>query len=309
MLHCLIKRYQTHKNKSQEGIKMKVWVNGAFCENTVLHDRGLFLGLGVFETIHMREGEPLFVKWHYERLVKGCEFLDIAWQESDILSSFLVWGRQLKEICSSYFEGGIPQDVALRFTTTVGKSSGRSVALSSFKEASCMVHLSPFAWSQDDLSAVLTNYMRFEKDEASSHKLLSYHVSSRALDEAGKHNKDEALLLNSCGNVCSASLGNIFIIKGKDIITPPLKDGALPGIVRRFIAEASPSCGLSYHERSLSKEDVKKADALVISNSIKGVRLVSHVLIEGHDIVFSQNDLGQGLKQAYKNYVEKIRLN
>ena len=40
-------------------------------------DQGYFFGIGAFETVAVEEGNPVFLKEHYERLFRTMEFLNL----------------------------------------------------------------------------------------------------------------------------------------------------------------------------------------------------------------------------------------
>src|SRR5262249_23784428 len=78
---------------------------------------------------------------------------------------------------------------------------------------------------------------------------------------------NEAILLNTRGHTACASIGNVFITLEGKLFTPPLEDGALDGIVRRLLIERRGAV-----EKSLTEEDLRNADGIYVTNSLRGVR-------------------------------------
>jgi branched-chain amino acid aminotransferase len=85
---------------------------------------------------------------------------------------------------------------------------------------------------------------------------------------------DECLLINERKEVVEAISSNLFILKGDDLITPPLESGCLKGIMRKKIIEFAPQLKLDIKEESFSPFALQKADEVWLTNSIKGLQWV-----------------------------------
>ena len=110
----------------------------------------------------------------------------------------------------------------------------------------------------------------------SRYKTLAYLDNVLALQEALDHGADDALLLAAGGQVACTSAGNIFVIQGQSLLTPPLDDGVLPGITRAIVLNVlAPELGLIPQEVSLSTGSLFQADGVFLTNS---VALVTHVV-------------------------------
>ena len=84
------------------------------------------------------------------------------------------------------------------------------------------------------------------------------------------------LLLNEKKNVVEALNGNLFLVKGKTIKTPPLSDGALNGIIRKqLINILEKTDDLVLKEESISPFELQKSDELFVTNVIVGIQPVS----------------------------------
>ena len=74
---------------------------------------------------------------------------------------------------------------------------------------------------------------------------------------------DDAILLNSQGRVAEASSSNLFFLFGEEIVTPPVNEGALPGIRRELALER-----LEVTERPVMLEEASAADGILLTNSL-----------------------------------------
>ena len=82
------------------------------------------------------------------------------------------------------------------------------------------------------------------------------------------------LLINDQKMVVEANYGNLFLLQGSNLITPPLEDGALRGVFRKNMFVWAKELGLDIEEKSISPFDLQKADELWITNTIKGVQAI-----------------------------------
>lgn len=95
---------------------------------------------------------------------------------------------------------------------------------------------------------------------------LRYLLAKRAATAAGF---DEALLVDGSGRVLEGATSNVFCVRNGLLVTPPVADGLLPGIVRGAILGGR--CGVTAEERSLVWEELVGADEVFVTNSLMGV--------------------------------------
>jgi para-aminobenzoate synthetase / 4-amino-4-deoxychorismate lyase len=78
----------------------------------------------------------------------------------------------------------------------------------------------------------------------------------------------DSLFFNSEGRLVEGGRSSVFVRLGGHWHTPPLSDGALPGVMRGLLL-ASPAWAAS--ERCLSRADLQHAQALAVCNALRGV--------------------------------------
>jgi len=88
---------------------------------------------------------------------------------------------------------------------------------------------------------------------------------------------DDCLILNQYGRIADATIANIFWIKDKTIFTPPLSEGGVAGVARRFLLEQLPSSGYTVQEKELPVAELLQADEIFLSNALRGVRQVASI--------------------------------
>jgi branched-chain amino acid aminotransferase len=105
---------------------------------------------------------------------------------------------------------------------------------------------------------------------------------------AKENDYHNCLLLNDDKNVVEALNGNIFMKMGNSVITPPISDGCLNGIMRKQLIELINKMeGFECVEKSISPFDLQKSDELFITNVIVGVQPITKYRKKEFGIDFS----------------------
>jgi branched-chain amino acid aminotransferase len=111
---------------------------------------------------------------------------------------------------------------------------------------------------------------------------------------AEENDLQNCLLLNNSKNVVEALNGNIFLLKGNILKTPPLTDGCLKGIMRKQVMEIVKTMPeISLVEASISPFEIQKADELFITNVIQGIQPVTKYRKKIFEVEFSRSILSK----------------
>jgi branched-chain amino acid aminotransferase len=106
---------------------------------------------------------------------------------------------------------------------------------------------------------------------------------------ASENGYDNCLLLNDSKNVVEAIQGNLFMLTGNKLITPPVSEGCLNGVMRKQVLEfAKKMDNLEVVEEAISPFDLQKADELFITNVIKGIQPITKYRKKEFDIVLAK---------------------
>jgi 4-amino-4-deoxychorismate lyase len=118
-----------------------------------------------------------------------------------------------------------------------------------------------------------------------------------AASRAREQGVDEALMQDQNGHLVSVIAGNIFLLSGKELLTPVLIDAGVRGTRRRLVLEQwAPAIGLNLHEAVLTLADLETADEVFYSNSLTGLRPVATV----NKRRWSSHEVCQQLFQQYR---------
>lgn len=249
---------------------MSFWLNGRICDETVavdIADRGFLLGDGLFETILLVDGFPAFLSRHLARLRASAAALKFGIAHDD---------AEIREAISGLaHKNGLANGAgAARITLTRGPA-GRGLALPSPGKtpSTLLITAAPYnSAAGQPLRLIISAYRRAENTVAAAHKALSYLDNIMARHEAVAAGADDAILLNSAGRAACASAANVFLItQKKEVITPPVSEGALPGIVRSVLLEEASKGGVAISEAPIESPSLDNA-RLFLTNSLMGVQ-------------------------------------
>ena len=231
-------------------------------------DRGLMLGDGLFETIAVFGGEPRRLDRHFARLRGGAHVIGLSVPTDDEgLARALAETRDANGIV----------DGLLRLTLTRGPAP-RGVLPAPGARPTLLITASPrdAASSLPARAVISTTTRRNEHSPLSRLKTLNYLDNVIARCEAEARGADEAILLSTAGRLAETTVANLYVVIAGETLTPPVEDGALPGVVRAELLES----GLAA-ERSLNPDAFRHASEAFTTNS-GGIRAI--VAVDGRAI-------------------------
>ena len=247
-----------------------VYLNGAYIPageaRVAADDAGLLYGRGLFETFRARRGAVYRLERHLDRLRTGARLLDIALPPT--LAELPEIVRQLSQRCGL-------EDARMRLTLSAGPSTGLRTGPES-GGPSLLIQARPpteypEALYERGMSAVVVSVRRNESSPLSHMKSLNYLDNLLTREEARRHGAHEALLLNTQGKLAEGSASNLFVIQRGELLTPPVEDGALPGIARSAVLDLAREAEISAQEESLILDDLHGADEAFLTGAIMGV--------------------------------------
>ncbi|MEC5324027.1 aminotransferase class IV [Aurantimonas sp. A3-2-R12] len=244
-----------------------IWLNGAFapCDGAIAaNDRGLLLADGVFDTALVLGGRVFRMGEHLDRLAGAAGRLEIPVARKDIQAA-------MSALAERQVNGSI------RLTVTRGPGP-RGIALPPDPRPTLLGSSAPltpsamFSTIRLDVSSIRRN----ETSPTTRVKSLAYLDAVLANHAARQVGVDEALFLNTKDRVACSALANVFVLKDGELSTPPLADGVLDGITRRWVLAHAGEFGLAVRERSLGLADLAGA-TVFLTNSL---RLVSPATLD-----------------------------
>ncbi|MEI7600496.1 MAG: aminotransferase class IV [Aestuariivirga sp.] len=245
----------------------RTWFNGALIDGPLevaRGERGLLLGDGLFETMLVLNRTPLWGNMHLARLEAAAHELGLGFHRDsldDAIAEILDGIPKLHHVLRVTLTRGS----AARGLAAVGGSSSLLLMLDAFDAA---MMLKPVALSS-------TAIRRNPASVSCRLKTLSYIDNIAAAREASSHGVEDALMLNTAGNVACTTIANVFLLKGKALITPARDQGILTGVTRQTLLHSAAHLGLKPEERVVKPGELKDADAVFLTNSLRFIRPVT----------------------------------
>ena len=240
-----------------------VLVNGESCDSVSVLDRGLQYGDGLFETMRCEQGRLRWFDRHLARLRLGCERFGIVPPEGELLraeaaSLTRAMPRALVKVIvtrGAATSRGYRPNGDERPTRVVSVHAWPPVPADEFR-----VGLSPVPLGTNPVLAGLKHLNRLEQV-----------LAQRAAASAGLH---EVLMRSAGGEVVCGSMSNLFVCQGNEILTPPLGDCGVAGVMRSLVMALAPRCGLTVRVAPLSVPQLAAAPAILVTNVRLGIQPV-----------------------------------
>ena len=235
-------------------------------------NRAFLFGDAVFETVKIVNDKILFLEDHYFRLMSSMRVVrmeipmnfTMEYFEEQILALATAKNasRSARARITVYRNDGgyyLPQNNTVSFLINVESMDN---TLYPINQGEYVVDLyTDFYVARQLLSSIKT-----------TNKIINVTASIFA----SENGLDNCLLLNDSKNVIEALQGNIFMLKGNTLITPPVSEGCLNGVMRRqVLALARKIEYLDVTEETISPFDLQKSDELFITNVIKGIQPIT----------------------------------
>ena len=240
--------------------------------NILTQNRAFLYGDGVFETVKIINNKILFLEDHYFRLMSSMRVVRM-----EIPMNFTMEFLE-EQILALVNKNGLTSSSRARIT--VYRNDG-GYYLPQDNTVSFLIHavtLESKLYSIEKKEYEVDLYKDFyvTKQLLSSIKTTNKIINITGSIFANENGLDNCLLLNDSKNIIEALQGNIFMLMGNKLITPPVSEGCLNGIMRKQILSLAKQIeNLDVVEEAISPFDLQKADELFITNVIKGIQPIT----------------------------------
>ncbi|MBC2846175.1 aminotransferase class IV [Winogradskyella flava] len=234
-------------------------------------NRGYKYGDALFETLKVVNGKIFFWEDHYFRLMASMRILRM-----DIPMNFTMEFLETEILKTVEANQLIDSSARVRFNVdrgNGGKYLPNENSRVNFNIVAEPKH-DPFYSINSDAIYTVDLYKDFFMAPGLLSGLKSNNKAIQVIGSiyAQENDFDNCLILNTKKNVIEALNGNLFLVKGDKIKTPPLEDGCLKGVMRKQVLQIlSKDVNLFVEETSISPFELQKADELFITNVIKGI--------------------------------------
>lgn len=249
-----------------------LYFNGRFTttDERVLgvEDRGFQFGDAIYEVFKFIDRRPIFLREHYRRIERGLRDLEIrnTWPEEEFTKVI----RELLE--RTAFADGI-----VYIQISRGESE-RAHFWPEKSEPTIVAYSRAFrfpdaAKKERGIKVITTTDRRWHMCHVKSVNLLGNAIAKKQAQRAGA---DEAILLAD-GFVREGASSSFFAVRNGGIVTHPLDEHILPGVVRDRVIGLALAAKIRVDERPLREAELFDLDEAFITSTTQGVMPVSEI--------------------------------
>ena len=241
-------------------------------DNILTQNRAFLYGDGVFETLKIVNNKILFLEDHYFRLMASMRVVRMEIPMNFTMEYFE------QQVLSLANQKNISSSARARIT--VFRKDG-GLYLPKTNEVSFLIHATAlestsYAINTGEYEVDLYKDFYVTKQLLSSIKTTNKMINVTGSIFAHENGLANCLLVNDTKNVVEGLQGNLFMLVGKKLITPPISEGCLNGIMRKqIVALAKKVEGIEVAEEIISPFDLQKADELFLTNVITGIQPIT----------------------------------
>jgi 4-amino-4-deoxychorismate lyase len=246
-------------------------VNGECREHIDVSDRGFQYGDGLFETLAVANGRPVFLDRHLARLNAGCRRLYLPFPGMELLAS------EAEKLARHSSKG------VLKIILTRG-SGGRGYRQPDVIQTTRVTSLHPFpSYPASSVGAFASLHeeqgiiARFCATRLGLNPALAGIKHLNRLEQVLARAEwtdagiQEGIMLDINDYVIEGTMTNLFYIKNQALHTSPLARSGVAGIIRGIIMELSSVHHIPLMEREFTQYDLLSADEVFVCNSIIGI--------------------------------------
>jgi branched-chain amino acid aminotransferase len=221
---------------------------------------GFMNGWGVFSTLRVSDGVLFAYPRHYARMRRDAALVRVP---------FNVAAESLHKSLVSLLDANHASNATLR-VALVRNKGGLFEAPQIADDADLIAFTADLTnWG----NGVHLNYVPHGRHGASPFaglKVTSWAQNLTWYDKAHEDGYDEVLLLNEHGQISECTSANIFVLRGAEVLTPPLADsGCLPGVTRAILLEEIRLPGFTIREEALTPAALEEADGAFITSTTR----------------------------------------
>ena len=242
---------------------MTTLVNGQAGMNLSVADRGLQYGDGLFETLALRDGEPLLWDRHVQRLGEGCRRLGLPAPEARLLREEVtrIAGTEARAVAKIILTRGTAgrgyqADAAGSATRIVQRLPWPAYPVAAGKEGVAV------RWCE-------TRLARQPKLAGMKHLNRLEQVLARA---EWQDDYAEGLMHDTDGLVIEGTKSNLFLVRDDGtVVTPDLSQSGVAGVMRAQVLDSAAAMGMRCIIQAVPTDMVESAHELFLTNSLIGI--------------------------------------
>jgi branched-chain amino acid aminotransferase len=232
-------------------------------------NRSFRYGDGLFETMKAANGNIINKDYHFERLFYGLNLLQFEVPE---FLNVVFFEKKIEELLLKNRHGNIARIRLMLFRGNGGIFDPENLRPNFIIESWPLSN--EIQLNENGLVVDMFPNAKKSCDSFSNLKSNNYLPYVMAGLYAKENKLNDCIILNSFERICESAIANIFIIENGMIYTPPLSEGCVAGVMRRWMLEKFNLKRYKVVEKNLSPDDILNADEFFLTNSIYNLRWV-----------------------------------
>ena len=252
---------------------------------------GVLAGWGVFSTLRVADGVLFAFERHWARMCKDAALFRVPMPCTQ---------DEARRRLLSLVEANQAHNASLRVDVVRNDGSPYGGPIERRSDLIAMT-----ASLKDWGGGVKLSYVpnaRYSASMFAGTKILSWAMNLTWIEDAQRRGFDEVILLDERGEVSECTSANIFAANGREVWTPPLAAGCLPGVTRELLLTEIQTPGYTVVERALKPADLENADEVFITST---TRELLPVLEVDHKPLNQRDEARRALQAEFSKYVDR----
>jgi 4-amino-4-deoxychorismate lyase len=277
-----------------------MWVNGQAATQLSLLDRGLAYGDGLFETILLQQGKPVWLDAHLGRLQNGCDRLGLHIDRMLLQGEITAFLEQNQHLI-------LPKSQAVLKIMLTRQSGGRGYrAATRLCNRILTLHPAPSDSAHNathGIKAFLCQFRLAQQPKLAGIKHLNRLEQVLASQEWPDDSYQEGVVLDRADYVIEGTRTNLFAVINQQLLTPGLDQCGVNGIMRQQLLQ---HFGKQAKVQAFDYHAMLEADEIFVCNSIVGVwPVVSLRLVATHQ-EFAIGPYARQAQQYFQSVLDHV---
>lgn len=272
-------------------------------------DRGFLFGDSVYEVIRTYDRLPFQLAGHLDRLAASARIIGFPFEPDRRLIE-----REVDRLLARWNEDPARGEAQVRIVVTRGSGEAlidprdatgpRTIVLVRALHAP-----DPAAYDSGVRAAVVAVRRNLITALPPAAKTGNYLNNLLALIEAQALGADEPILLDVSGRVTESATSNVFVVRGRDLLTPGADVGILGGLTRRAVLALAPSAGYEAREAELLPSHLRCADEILLTSTTREIVPVTRLRLDGEWLEVGSGRAGRAARTLLEGYRRWAREN
>jgi len=262
-------------------------------------DHGFLFGDSVYETLRTHRHKPFLFTRHFRRMERSARSIELE----------LPWSREetFSEVRRTTDAAGLSSESRIRITITRGVGKvGPDPA--SCKSPNVIIIVTPLVELPESVYEhgvdVVTSSLHrtLHLADAKTGNLIRTVLAQRESRMAGAF---EAILLTPEGWISDGITSNVYLVKGRKVLTPSREANSLEGITQGTVLALARNSGLDVVEGLLHPRGIEQADEMFLTSTTREV--VPIVRVDGRPVASgAPGPVTRGLRAAYLQQLDAL---